>query len=72
MVARRSRSATVKALVPTRLLAISRTDFFALIRKDQSVAVKLLWGFVQTLSSRLHHANQLLPPGEAPDETVPF
>lgn len=47
------RSATVRAIEPTRLLRLSRDDFFDLSQRDQGVAVKILWSFAQTLSGRV-------------------
>jgi PPM family protein phosphatase len=51
------RSATVRAAVATEAMVISRVDVTTLMRKDQMLAVKLLWSFVQTLSERLRSAN---------------
>ena len=47
------RSATVRALTPGTLLTIRRGEFYDLLRKDPTLAVKLLWNFIQTLSTRL-------------------
>lgn len=47
------RSASVTAVVDSRLLAIKRRDFFDMIRKDHDVAVKLLWSFLGVLAKRL-------------------
>ena len=47
------RSASVTAVVDSRLLAIRRRDFFDMIRKDHDVAVKLLWSFLGVLAKRL-------------------
>ena len=47
------RSATVRAIEPTRLLRISHDDFYDLSQRDQGVAVKILWSFAQTLAGRV-------------------
>jgi len=52
-----SRSATVRALEPTRCLVLGRTELMALMRKEPVLAVKLLWSLVQALSERLRSAN---------------
>jgi serine/threonine protein phosphatase PrpC/CRP-like cAMP-binding protein len=51
------RSATATALRPGKLLLINREDFFEILRKEAPLAVKLLWAFVQELSSRLRQTN---------------
>lgn len=47
------RSATIRAIEPARILRLSRDDFFDLSQRDQSVAVKILWSFAQTLAGRV-------------------
>ncbi len=54
------RSADVTTLTDTKLLKMSRTDFFEIIRKESQLASKLLWSFVQVLSERLRKTNQEL------------
>lgn len=51
------RSATVRAVEPTRVMVISRPDVMNLMRKEPVLAVKLLWSFVQVLSDRLRATN---------------
>jgi hypothetical protein len=51
------RSATVRALEPTRCLIFPRVDLMALMRRESVLAVKVLWAFVQALSDRLRVAN---------------
>jgi len=41
-----------------RLLAIRRTDFYELIRKEPQISVKLLWSFVQVLNQRLRKTTE--------------
>jgi serine/threonine protein phosphatase PrpC len=53
-----ARSATVVARTPTRLLRMSREDFYDLSERDQSVAVKILWAFLQTLGERVKSLSQ--------------
>ena len=52
------RSATVSSKGSGQLLVITRPNFYDLLRKDANLAVKLLWNFVQTLSSRLRDGQQ--------------
>lgn len=74
-----SRSATVRALEPTRCLILGRAELISLMRKEPVLAVKLLWSLVQALSERLRTTNAELsgarlgqphpkPFGEDPDE----
>lgn len=51
------RSATVRAIEPTRAVAISRAELMALMKRESVLAVKLLWTFVQVLSERLRTMN---------------
>jgi len=53
-----ARSATVVARTATRLLRMSREDFYDLSERDQSVAVKILWAFLQTLGERVKSLSQ--------------
>jgi len=52
----RPRSADVLADGPLQVLAIGREDLFAMMRRDRSLAVKVLWGFCQVLNERLRAA----------------
>jgi serine/threonine protein phosphatase PrpC len=51
------RSATVRALEPTRVMVIARADLMHLMKKESILAVKLLWSFVQVLGDRLRDTN---------------
>jgi hypothetical protein len=57
------RSLTATAAAKTRLVAIARKDFFELIKREPTTAVKLLWSFVQVLGARLRKTTSDL--GEA-------
>jgi serine/threonine protein phosphatase PrpC len=54
------RSATVRAIEPTRVMVIGRPDLMNLMKKESILAVKLLWSFVQVLSDRLRETNSEL------------
>jgi len=60
------RSASVRCLSGGTLLTIRRPEFYELLRKDPSMAVKLLWNFIQTLSTRLRDASPVPPAGRGP------
>jgi PPM family protein phosphatase len=47
------RSATIKAIEHTELIALRRGDFFEILRKEHELAVKLLWQFLGVLADRL-------------------
>jgi PPM family protein phosphatase len=47
------RSASAFAETITKVLTITRRDFYDIIKKEHALAVKLLWSFVQVLSERL-------------------
>jgi PPM family protein phosphatase len=51
------RSATVRATEPTLCMVIGRPELMNLMRKEQVLAVKLLWSFTQVLSERLRATN---------------
>jgi serine/threonine protein phosphatase PrpC len=53
LVDRSVRSLTATAVPGTRLVVISRKDFFDVIKREPATAVKLLWSFVQVLGQRL-------------------
>jgi hypothetical protein len=54
------RSATVTAVGNAELIAIRRTDFFEILRKEHEVAVKMLWQFLGVLADRLDQTNSQL------------
>ncbi len=47
------RSASAIAESHTKVLTISRKDFYTIIRNEHGLAVKLLWSFLQELTKRL-------------------
>lgn len=60
LVSGQARSATVVAREPVRLFRLGRDDFFDLSRRDQRVAVKMLWAFAQTLANRVTDLSKLV------------
>jgi hypothetical protein len=54
------RSATIKSIGPARLLVIGRNPFYDYIRSDATAGVKLLWSFLQILTSRLRSTDERL------------
>lgn len=53
LLSHRARSATVRTRTPSRLLALDRQQFYALLQQDPVLAGKFLWRLAQTLSLRL-------------------
>jgi len=64
------RSATIRATEQAECMIITRADMMGIMRREQMMAVKLLWSFVQTLSERLRTANTIVV--EARAGSVPF
>ena len=60
MVDKSPRSATARALDDVRLLVIQRQQFYDIMRRDPSMAVKLMWSFIQALNTRLRVTNDEL------------
>jgi CRP-like cAMP-binding protein len=54
------RSATIRAKSDVNLLVMRREEFFGVIRSEPVIATKLLWSFVQVLSTRLRETNEAL------------
>jgi serine/threonine protein phosphatase PrpC len=54
------RSASVTAVVPGRVLVLRREPLMQLLRTDATLAVKLLWAFVQVSSERLRHTTEIV------------
>lgn len=52
------RSATVRAMEKSELIAIRRGDFYAILRKEYELAVKLLWQFLGVLADRLDQTSR--------------
>jgi serine/threonine protein phosphatase PrpC/CRP-like cAMP-binding protein len=65
LVDRSRRSASVTATHKTRMLCLRRTDFFAILRGEPAVAVKLLWSFTQVLTERLRKTTAELSAGRS-------
>jgi serine/threonine protein phosphatase PrpC len=53
LIDRSVRSLTATATETTRLVVISRKDFYDIIKREPASAVKMLWSFVQVLGQRL-------------------
>jgi CRP-like cAMP-binding protein len=53
LVDRSVRSLTATASAGTRLVVITRKDFYEIIKREPASAVKMLWSFVQVLGERL-------------------
>jgi hypothetical protein len=71
LVDRTQRSLTATAMEPSRLLYIRRKDFYALIKKEPSLSVKLLWSFVQVLAERLRKTTAELSGARRGDRSPP-
>jgi serine/threonine protein phosphatase PrpC/CRP-like cAMP-binding protein len=54
------RSATVTAQGQAELIAIRRSEFFEILRKEHELGVKLLWQFLGVLADRLEHTSSEL------------
>ncbi len=52
------RSATVRAVEHSELIALRRSDFFAILRKEYELAGKLLWQFLGVLADRLDQTSR--------------
>ncbi|MDP6545507.1 MAG: cyclic nucleotide-binding domain-containing protein [Phycisphaerae bacterium] len=68
------RSASIVATKPTRVLAIYRKDFFALLRRQRTLAAKVLWGLCRVLNGRLRDTSENLREAIDPesDTDIPF
>ncbi len=53
LLSRRPRSATVRTLKPSTMLALERDRFYEIMQSDSVIAAKFLWRLAQTLSLRL-------------------
>lgn len=60
LIDRNPRSATVNAEEDARLLVLARSSFYALLRSEPALSVKLLWNLLQVISARLRSANREL------------
>lgn len=54
------RSATITAMEPAEALIITREAFFALLKRDPTLAVKVLWNMLLRLSSNLRTTSERL------------
>jgi serine/threonine protein phosphatase PrpC len=64
------RSASVRAMEPLRAMVIHRDAMLALMQREPTLAVKLLWAFVQVLSQRLRATNTELSDALSGPETT--
>jgi PPM family protein phosphatase len=72
------RSATVTSEGQSELIAIRRTEFFEILRKEHEIAVKMLWQFLGVLADRLdqtsadlRHAKQELAAEDITEDLYP-
>jgi len=73
LVDRSQRSLTATCSSAARLLEIRRKDFYAIIKKEPTLAVKLLWSFIQVLAERLRKTTKDLSgalQGEHPEPSA--
>lgn len=70
LLSQRPRSATVRAVEPSRVLVIERSRFYQLIREEPDIGVKLMWSLAQALSLRLDDTNTQVY-GHQITETLP-
>jgi CRP-like cAMP-binding protein len=54
------RSATVQAVDDTELLVITRDAFFSLLKRDPTLAVKVLWNMLLRISANLRATSEAL------------
>jgi PPM family protein phosphatase len=71
LVDRTQRSLTATATEASRLLLIRRKEFYALIKKEPGLSVKLLWSFVQVLAERLRKTTAELSGARRGDRPPP-
>jgi serine/threonine protein phosphatase PrpC len=64
------RSASVRATTPIRAMVLTRDGVLGVMQREPTLAVKLLWAFVQVLSQRLRTANTELSGALAGPETT--
>ncbi|MFT4703017.1 MAG: serine/threonine protein phosphatase PrpC [Bradymonadia bacterium] len=62
LVDNRPRSASVTSNTQCHLIRVDRDDFYEVLRQDSVLAVKLLWNFIQTLSSMVRMQNDDINP----------
>lgn len=60
IVDRAPRSATAIVQEPSRLMMLGQEGFYAIIRNEPRIAVKMLWGLSEVLSARLRENSELL------------
>ena len=60
LIDRAPRSASVRVLEDTRVLAMKRRDFLGILKHDREAGVKLLWQFLGVLSGRLRETSREL------------
>lgn len=63
------RSADASCVTPTRIFAMLRRDFHDILRQDPDLAVKLLWGLLTVLNSRLRKTTASLTSGASEQAT---
>ena len=58
LVSGQKRSAEVIARTPVRAFRMAREGFYDLGKKEQAIAVKMLWAFTQSLANRVMELSQ--------------
>ncbi|MBU1220375.1 Stp1/IreP family PP2C-type Ser/Thr phosphatase [Myxococcota bacterium] len=60
LVDKQPRSATVIADTPAKILVLKKKDFFQIIRDEHRLATKLLWSFIEDLTTKLRNTTTQL------------
>jgi serine/threonine protein phosphatase PrpC/CRP-like cAMP-binding protein len=70
LVDRSVRSLSAMAASEARLITVRRSDFYSIVKKEPPLAVKLLWSFVQVLTTRLRKTTEELSDALQSDRTT--
>lgn len=65
------RSATVRTRTDCKMLRITRSDFFPLLKRESRIGLKVFWAFLQNMNRRLRESDKIVSGYFQEQEAIP-
>ncbi len=65
------RSATIRATSESKMLRITRSDFFPLLKRESRIGLKVFWAFLQNMNKRLRESDKIVSGYFQEQEAIP-
>lgn len=71
LIDRSPRSATVKTITDCKMLRITRSEFFPLLKREARIGLKVFWSFLQNMNKRLRDNDRIVSNYYQEQEAIP-